>query len=179
MRKLYRWLLPRWYSSNRNDNGVILPHIQKTDRVENLDWIIFRNCSDVMFPVMMCKTVLVRLLSSEILKVRSFVNSAGSCEGSSWTSCKNWCRLHEDRCWTRIRVWNKRNRLKDYDFQDDFVRTFFYWWESYPILLKDITLRNKFLYYLCLEYKNRVFWKISKVQTWSNGIYKFFFYLHH
>jgi len=62
-----------------------------------------------------------------------------------------------------------------YKFQDDFARTLFYWWDSQPILLKDVTLRIKFLYHLCLECRSKVFWKISKLQIRCNGIRRFSF----
>ena len=106
---LFHWSLPNVYSSCKNDNGVLLFHIRKTNQIENLDRVIFRNRLDAMFPLAMCKIVPVIFLSSKILKVRSFVDDVRSCEGSSWTSFKNWCCLREEHCRTRIHVWNSIN----------------------------------------------------------------------
>jgi len=83
MRTLFRWSLPRGHSSYRNDNGVILLHIRKTNQIENLDRVIFRNRLDVMFSLATYKIFPVILLSSEIFKVKSFVDDVKSCEASS------------------------------------------------------------------------------------------------
>ena len=40
----------------------------------NLDEVIFRTCSNAMFPLVMCETVFVILFSSEILEVISIVD---------------------------------------------------------------------------------------------------------
>ena len=50
MRILLRGSLSRGCSSNRNNNDVILVDIQKRNQVESRDRVIFRNCSDTMFP---------------------------------------------------------------------------------------------------------------------------------
>ena len=94
MKTLFRWSLSRCYPFNGNDDVVVL-----------------------------CKTFLVRLLSSEILKVRSFVDDVSSQEDSSRTSYTNRCCHY----WTHLYVWNKRNQLKILWFQEDFARTFFCW----------------------------------------------------
>ena len=44
----------------------------------------------------------------------------------------------------------KETDKKLYSFQDDFARSFFYWWDSSPVLLKDITVLINF-YATCVS----------------------------
>jgi len=124
MKTLFRWSLPRGYSSNRNDNSVILLHIRKTIQIENLDQITFRNCLDAMFPLATCKTVLVILLFSKILSkiLRWWCKPLWRFLLNSY---RTWCCLHEDLCWTRIHVYNRRNWLKTLKFSRWFCKNLF------------------------------------------------------
>ena len=68
MRILFRWSLPRGCSSTRKDNVVILLHGREINQLENFDRVIFRNWSNAMFPLVICKTILVTWLCSKIFR---------------------------------------------------------------------------------------------------------------